>query len=236
MTGLKKTAKRRMTSQSKSPSFFCASRSLTIHRDDGTRVAIFIGDSATRFTVPLFCINTNRYFMDDEYQEPGGGHVIRGHRWNDIKSADFQPVYEFLLRSEFNPLLEPMGKRLQGITTDDQHNTQLLRCAQIFVLSRQLLLWDLAALVIRKFKLLKKGPVHLLMAAIIVYAEPAFGREEDVVMRRLLVEEVNKRFWDLAENHPTNMQGVMEKSPLFQVALFERMAENGKEKYDNMFQ
>jgi hypothetical protein len=223
-------------SQSKSPPFICVSRSLTIHRDDGTRVTILIGDSATRFTVPLSCINTNRYFMDDEYQEPGGGHVIQGHRWNDIKAADFQPIYEFLLRREFNPPLDPTGESLQGIITGEQHNAQLFRCAQIFVLSRQLLLWDLAALVIRKFKLLRKSPVHLLMTIIMVFAEPPIDREEDVVMRRLLVEEVHRRFWDLAVNQPTNMQGVMEKSPLFQVALFERMAENGKEKYDKMFE
>lgn len=53
------------------------------------------------------------------------------------------------------------------------------------------------------------------------------------MMRELLVEEVVGRYWDLAVCQPTNMQAVMEKSPLFEVALYKRKAELAKEKYND---
>ncbi|QDS75363.1 hypothetical protein FKW77_002323 [Venturia effusa] len=202
--------------------------------DKGTQVTILIGKENTPFTVPLSRIETNRYFLDDEYEEPTGGHIIQGHRWKSIKPKDFTPIHDFILHNEFDPHLDPSRKSLIGITTDAEHSTQLLRCAQVFVLARQLLMWDLAALAISKFKLLKKGAIYLLKAAELVFSEPVYDQEVDRMMRALLVEEVMKRYWDLVVSQPTNMQEVMKKSPLFEVALYERKIAVAKEKYDKM--
>lgn len=97
-------------------------------------------------------------------------------------------------------------------------------------------MWDLAALAIYKFKLLKKNAVYLLKAAEMVFSEPISEQKTDIVMRALLVEEVARRYWDFAVSQSTNMQDVMRKSPLFEVALYERKAEMAKEKYEKMWE
>lgn len=97
-------------------------------------------------------------------------------------------------------------------------------------------MWDLAALAIYKFKLLKKGAIYLLKAAEMVFSEPVIEQETDRVMRALLVDEVAKRYWEFAGSQPTNMQDVMKKSPLFEVALYERKAEMAKEKHEKMWE
>ncbi|TID25171.1 hypothetical protein E6O75_ATG04376 [Venturia nashicola] len=202
--------------------------------DNGIQVTILIGENKDRFTVPLSRIETNRYFLDDEYEDPTDGHLIQGHRWAAIRPKNFIPVHEFLLRGEFTPPLSPNKKSLVGLATDAEDNMHLLLCAQVFVLARQLLMWDLAALAISKFKLLKKEAVYLLKSAEMVFSEPVSEQETDGAMRKLLVEEMAKRYWEFAGSQPTNMQDVMRKSPLFEAALYERKAEMAKERYDKM--
>ncbi|KAE9988129.1 hypothetical protein EG327_003488 [Venturia inaequalis] len=202
--------------------------------DNGTQVTILIGENKDRFTVPLSRIETNRYFLDDEYEDLTTDHLIQGHRWTAIRPKDFIPVHEFILHGEFTPPLSASKKSLVGISTDAEHNTHLLRCAQVFVLARQLLMWDLAALAIYKFQLLRKEAVYLLKAAEMVFAQPASEQETDRVMRALLVEEVARRYWEFAGSQPSNMQDVMGKSPLFEVALYERKAQMARERFDKM--
>lgn len=76
--------------------------------------------------------------------------------------------------------------------------------------------------------------MYLLKAAEMVFAQPASEQETDRVMRALLVEEVARRYWEFAGSQPSNMQDVMGKSPLFEVALYERKAQMARERFDKM--
>lgn len=68
-----------------------------------------------------------------------------------------------------------------------------------------------------------------------MFAEPLFEKEEDGVMRGLLVDEVARRYWGLMEGELKNVKMILDKAPLFEVALNERMAVIAKGRYDGMF-
>jgi hypothetical protein len=180
---------------------------------DGEIITIVVGKDQQHFRVPITRALGNDYILQDTIVDDRLGTLVTGARWARIQPHQFRPVYEYFKYGDYRPVLE--GDELEDISTDEEHAHEVVRCGLIFSLARELQITELMDLACRKFTVLKKEPLSVLIAVRKVFGQEANGMESDEVMREILVQEVANNYWEYMEKQAKNLHRQAEKTPGF---------------------
>jgi hypothetical protein len=166
----------------------------------------------------------NGYILEDAIVDNRLGTILTGSRSADIKTELFCPVYEYFKYGDYRPKLN--GLVLEGLgSRSDGHGREVIRCGQTFHLARELRIDQLMSLVCRKFTLLKKEPLPVMMAVRLVFKRPMGGTEHDKLLREMLVDEVAGNYWIYMEEQAKNVKLQAMKTPDFDYTVWRKYGE-----------
>ena len=184
-------------------------------------LTFLIGEEQEQFHVPITRTLHNTYIVQDTVQSNNLGAIVTGSRWNRLKSADFRPVYEYLKYGDYRPRLQN-GKLVGLAKTPGSSGREALRCTQVFAQARDLHIDELMSLAVRKFQVLPKQPLSIILGVPSVFKSQPDGTKEDKLMRQVLIEdaatnfrvymsEVGTKFWALQKKYPEFVSEVLKR-------------------------
>ncbi|KAF2097621.1 hypothetical protein NA57DRAFT_77874 [Rhizodiscina lignyota] len=191
--------------------------------EDPDMALMLIGDTPGVFQVPFNKIKSNRYL--DECAAPidvvldnavmRRVWVVSRAAWDELNPSAFTHIAAYLRRGDFEPKIVPNAAGeyiLEDVYEEEERFSEMENLPRIFVLARDLQIFDIFTNLSTRFNLLKPWPPTLLLfMARAVLREDFTGHDGDEAMRDLIKDHIARDFWGINQSDNTkNLEGVME--------------------------